>query len=169
MQHYDVGIVLGHFYTGYSFTSRQRKRMEKVIELFASGRVSHIMTTGGKGMWKKTTPSMGEVARSYLVERGIEAGRILVEDQSINTLQNARSALRLVQEQGLTSALVITSVDHMPRARKIFGEVFPPAYQLDFVVSDYFCGVWSIIDFFWMIAGNVKYWIRRSQQSRTKI
>ena len=157
MQHYDVGIVLGHLYTGYSFTSRQRKRMEKAIELFASGRVNTIMTTGGKGLWKKTAPSMGEVARSYLVKRGVDAARILVEDQSINTLQNARYALCLMREHGLNSALVITSVDHMPRARKIFLEVFPPDYQLDFVVSDYICGAWSIIDFFWMIAGNVKY------------
>jgi uncharacterized SAM-binding protein YcdF (DUF218 family) len=169
MQHYDVGIVLGHFYMGYGFTSRQKKRMEKAIELFAASRVSNIMTTGGKGMWKKTAPSMGEVARSYLIERGIEAERILVEDQSINTLQNACYALRLMRECGLTSALVITSVDHMPRARKIFGEMFPPFYQLDFVVSDYFCEFWSIIDFLWMIVGNVKYWAGHSHQSRAKI
>lgn len=164
MRHYDVGIVLGHLYTGYGLTSRQRKRMEKAIELFAEGRVSNIITTGGKGMWKKTTPSMGEVARSYLVERGIEAERLLVEDQSVNTLQNARRALLLMQERGLTSALVITSVDHISRARKIFGEVFPPAYQLDFVISDYFCGPWSVIDFFWMIAGNMKYTLRHRRR-----
>lgn len=161
MQHYDVGIVLGHLYTGYGFTSRQRKRMEKAVELFTAGHVSSIMTTGGKGMWKKAAPSMGEVARSYLAERGIDAGRILVEDQSINTLQNALYALRLMRERDLNSAVVITSVDHMPRARKIFLEVFPSTYQLDFVVSDYFCGVWSVIDFFWMIAGNVKHRLRR--------
>ena len=47
MQHYDIGLIPGHFYTGCRFASRQRKRMEKAIELFAAGHVSNIMTTGG--------------------------------------------------------------------------------------------------------------------------
>lgn len=162
MSSHGVGIILGHHYTGFGFTSRQKKRMEKAIALIAAGQISMIMTTGGKGMWKKTTPSMGEVARSYLSKRGIAEAQIFVEDQSTSTLQNAQYALRLMQEREQTSAIVITSADHMPRARSIFLDVFPSTYQLDFAISDYFCGIWSIVDFFWKIAGNFKYaWHQR--------
>jgi hypothetical protein len=58
---YDVGIILGHFYTGYGITSRQKKRMQKGLELLKIARIASVMTTGGKGLWKKSAPSMGEV------------------------------------------------------------------------------------------------------------
>ncbi len=156
MKPYDVGIILGHIYTGFGITSRQKKRMQKGLELFTTAQITSIMTTGGKGMWKKTAPSMGEVARAYLISCGVEASHILVEDQSINTLQNARYALRLMQQQGFTSAMIITSADHMPRAKRIFEEIFPPTSHLNFIISDSFCGIWSIIDFFWNGAGTLK-------------
>jgi hypothetical protein len=156
MEPYDVGIILGHIYTGFGITARQKKRMQKGVELFTTARITSVMTTGGKGMWKKTASSMGEVAKAYLISCGVEASRILVEDQSINTIQNAQYALRLMQQQGFTSAMIITSADHMPRAKRIFAEIFPLTYQLDFSISDSFCGIWSVIDFFWNSAGNFK-------------
>jgi uncharacterized SAM-binding protein YcdF (DUF218 family) len=164
MEPYDVGIILGHISTGFGITSRQKKRMQKGVELFTTARITSVMTTGGKGMWKKTTPSMGEVARAYLISCGVKTSRILVEDQSINTIQNAKSALRLMQRQGFTSALIITSADHMPRAKRIFEEVFPPTYHLDFIISDSFCGIWSVIDFFWNGAGNLKRAFRKASR-----
>lgn len=156
MEPYDVGIILGHIYTGLGVTSRQKKRMQKGLELFTTARITSLMTTGGKGMWKKNAPSMGEVAKAYLISCGVESSHVLVEDQSVNTIQNAQYALRLMQQQGFTSAIIITSADHMPRAKRIFEEIFPPTYHLDCVISDSFCGIWSVVDFFWNGAGTLK-------------
>jgi uncharacterized SAM-binding protein YcdF (DUF218 family) len=153
---YDLGIILGHLYTGFGLTARQKKRMEKGIELCNNLYVKQLMTTGGKGMWKKTAPSMGEIARDYLIKQGIDTTRILVEHESVNTYQNATYALQVMQQHHLTSAVVITSADHMSRAKQIFLEVFPHHYQLDFVISDYFSGIWSVIDFFWNMLGKGK-------------
>jgi uncharacterized SAM-binding protein YcdF (DUF218 family) len=163
---YNVGIILGHIYTGFGYTGRQKRRMEKGCELLRTGRVERLMTTGGKGMWNKTAPCMAEVARDYLIQRqGIDSQCILVEKESATTLQNAEYALRLMQEQHLTSLIVITSADHMPRARSIFREVFPSNFTQDFVISDYFCGIWSLVDFFWNCAGQLKR--RRKQASQS--
>jgi uncharacterized SAM-binding protein YcdF (DUF218 family) len=163
---YEIGIILGHIYTGFGYTGRQKKRMEKGSELLTEGRVKRLMTTGGKGMWRKTAPSMAEVARDYLVKRqGINAASILVEKESTTTRENAEYALRLIQEQNLDSLIVITSADHMPRARSIFLEVFPANFELDFVISDYFCGIWSIVDFFWNRAGQLKRHMRQKHSA----
>ena len=156
MEQYDVGIVLGHIYTGLSITSRQKKRMQKGLELLKAAQIKYIMTTGGKGMWKKSAPSMGEVAKEYLISSGVKPSLILVEDQSINTIQNAQSALRLMQQEGFTSAMIITSADHMSRAKRVFEEIFPQTFRLDFIISDSFCGIWSIVDFFWNMGGIIK-------------
>lgn len=158
---YDIGIILGHFYTGYGITSRQKKRMQKGLELLKAARIASLMTTGGKGLWKKSAPSMGEAAKAYFIAHGVEPSQILVEDQSGNTIQNAQYALRLMQQRQLTSAIVVTSADHMPRAKLVFAEIFPSSYALDFVVSDTFCGFWSIFDFFWNTAGNLKRFLNK--------
>lgn len=50
MEPYEVGIVLGHLYTGFGITSREKKRMQKGLELFAAARITSLMSTGGKGM-----------------------------------------------------------------------------------------------------------------------
>lgn len=138
---YDIGIILGHFYTGYGITSRQKKRMQKGLELLKTARIASVMTTGGKGLWKKSAPSMGEVAKAYIIAHGVEPSRILVEDQSGNTIQNAQYALRLMQQRQLTSAIVITSADHMPCAKPVFAEIFPPDFLLDFVIFRHFLRV----------------------------
>lgn len=104
---------------------------------------------------------MGEAAKAYFIAHGVEPSQILVEDQSGNTIQNAQYALRLMQQRQLTSAVVITSADHMPRAKLIFAEMFPSSYALDFVISDTFCGFWSIFDFFWNTAGNLKRFLHK--------
>lgn len=135
--------------------------MQKGLELLKTARIASVMTTGGKGLWQKSAPSMGEVAKAYLIAHGAEPSQILVEDQSSNTIQNAQYALRLMQQRQLTSAIVVTSADHMPRAKLVFAEIFPSNYALDFVISDTFCGAWSIFDFFWNTAGNLKRFLRK--------
>jgi uncharacterized SAM-binding protein YcdF (DUF218 family) len=124
-------------------------------------RIASVMTTGGKSMWRKSAPSMGKTAKAYLIAHGVESSQILVEDQSGNTIQNAQYALRLMQQRQLTPAVIITSADHMPRAKLVFAEIFPSNYVLSFVISDTFCGFWSIFDFFWNIAGNLKRFLHK--------
>jgi uncharacterized SAM-binding protein YcdF (DUF218 family) len=161
----DVGIVLGHIYTGFGYTRRQKRRMDAAAVLLRNGKVHWLMTTGGKGMWKKSAPSMAEVARDYLIAHGIPPSAILVEKESTSTVQNAQYALHLMQQHHLNSLIIVTSADHMPRAKAVFEEVFPSDYQISFAVSDTFSGVWSFVDFFWNIAGNLKRWVKKRSEA----
>ena len=57
---------------------------------------------------------------------GIDEKRILVEDQSKNTRENARYSARIVHEHGFKNVLVVTSAFHMKRAAACFAAVDLP-------------------------------------------
>jgi uncharacterized SAM-binding protein YcdF (DUF218 family) len=151
-----AGIILGHFYSGFSITGRQKKRLAKGIELFQKGEVWFLITTGGKGMFKKSSKSNAELAKEYLVRNGIPEERVLVEDKSVNTYQNALYSLEILKSNRLDSAVVITSSDHIKRAEKIFSEVFPKEVDLGFIISDHFAGFWSLFDLGWKFLGKFR-------------
>lgn len=62
---------------------------------------------------------------SYLVERGADPGRILMEESSYDTIGNAYfSRMIHAAPRGLQRLLVITSAFHMPRTEAIFRWVY---------------------------------------------
>lgn len=134
--------------------------MDKDIELLSRGKVRLLMTTGGRGSFYLTSRPFG-LAKDYLVKNGVNEDKILVEDKSVNTSQNAECTLKIMRKGKLKSVIVITSADHMIRAKRIFKDIFPKDFKLDFVISDYVPGIWTIWDFFWHTAAWVKYGLRR--------
>ena len=158
---YDVGIILGHFHSRLGFSSRQKKRMDKGIELLNKGEVTLLVTTGGRGLFNLTPKPLGQLSKEYLVKNGVDESKILVEDKSVNTYQNAEFALKIMEKNNLKSALVITSAVHAGRAKRIFKDVPPKDFRIDFAISDYVSGIWTVWDYFWAMAGWVKYGIKK--------
>jgi uncharacterized SAM-binding protein YcdF (DUF218 family) len=154
---YDAGIILGHFYCPLGFSSRQKKRMEKGIELYNSGHLGLLITTGGKGsLFNCTSTPLGTRCKQYLVERGIPPEHIISETQSKNTVENAKNTREILKEKNIHSAVIITSADHMLRAKQIFGQQYPKDIKLGYAISDHFSGVWSIWDSFWHLGARTK-------------
>lgn len=158
---YDAGIILGHFYSRLGFSSRQKKRMDKGVRLLNRGVVRVLITTGGRGLFNLTSKPLGRLAKEYLVKNGVDESEILVEDESVNTYQNAEFALKMMEQNNLKSAIVITSAVHTRRAKRIFGDVFPKDFQIDFVISDHVSGIWTVWDYLWAMAGWIKYGIKK--------
>ncbi|WP_138466256.1 YdcF family protein [Poseidonocella sp. HB161398] len=73
-------------------------------------------TVIGSGGWGREPPAEAIVIRDTLVAAGIEPARILCEDASTSTLENALFSARLMAAHGLTRALVVTDSYHAPRA-----------------------------------------------------
>lgn len=67
----------------------------------------------------------GEVGRRKLVEQGVPEERILTEDKSTSTLENAQFSAELMRDRGLTNAIIVTSWFHSRRALACFEEVAP--------------------------------------------
>jgi len=73
-----------------------------------------IITCGAQG---RTEPMPeGEAMRDWLIAQGVPAEHVLAETQSFNTRENLLHAKAMMEERGLTRALVVTSDYHVARA-----------------------------------------------------
>ena len=58
----------------------------------------------------------GDVMRDWLLARGVAEPDVVAETESFNTRENLQNARTIMQERGLTQALVVTSDYHVARA-----------------------------------------------------
>ena len=116
---YDYVIALGCGLLGGERVSKLLSgRLDKAIKIYKRSRSrthSHIIVSGGQGPDEKL--SEAEAMKGYLVEQGIPEEDILMEDKSVNTLENIRNSKEIIdsREDGKRTA-VCTSNYHVLRA-----------------------------------------------------
>lgn len=83
-----------------------------------------IAVTGGGTAWQNPSATEAGVMAAWLTERGVDPARILIEDASMTTGDNAAFTCRLLREQHPeVRALAIVSSDyHLPLGVLLFGE-----------------------------------------------
>ena len=110
-----VAIILGNrLNDDGSMSEIMRQRLSatlKINELFAPDK---IILSGGVAN-PKAGVSEAEVMRDYLVGNGVAAGKLVLEDKSMTTKQNAEFSVPIAVELGATNILLCTSTDHMGR------------------------------------------------------
>lgn len=121
----DVAILLGGIIRGQN----QQKdpdltdaadRVVKAFRLYRSGRVRHILITGGNLPWSlDAVPEAQHIAR-LLREWGIPDQAIITESNSRNTWENAANSKPIWDDHGFETGLLVTSATHMPRALAVF-------------------------------------------------
>lgn len=89
-----------------------RLRVLHAAGLWHTGRVAHVVTTGGG------TPSEGGVARALLLDEGLPPDAVTAETTSTSTLANIAHAIPLLPV-GTTRAVIVSNRWHLPRARMI--------------------------------------------------
>lgn len=103
----DAIVVLG----GGSY-----ERPQRAVELFKQNAAPKIFLTGeGDDL----------INRKILMDAGISAAVIRIENQSINTAENAQFTIKLLRAQKIRSVILVTSWYHSRRALKTF-EHFAP-------------------------------------------
>ena len=65
----------------------------------------------------------GDVMRDWLLERGVREEDVVAEMASFNTRENLLNAKAIMQERGLSQALVVTSDYHVARALALCHQV----------------------------------------------
>lgn len=76
-----------------------------------------------------------DIARRQLIGLGVSPDKIMVENRSLNTEQNARFTAELLVREGLSRPILVTSAFHLPRAMVEFNNAgmkptpFPTDYQ----------------------------------------
>lgn len=115
---FDAAIVLGAMVRPDGSPSPAlARRVAHGIALVRAGRAEHLVMSGGPVA--HAVPE-AHVMRDLALAAGIEAGRVLVEAQSRNTIGNALHCRLLAEERGWRRLLVVTDACHMARSLYIF-------------------------------------------------
>ena len=91
-------------------------RGKKVLELYRGGYASRIVVTGNNTRVVDDDHVGVRDIVQWLEKEGVDRSAILVDDQSINTLDQATHTVELVKEQGWRAILLIGSTHHQLRA-----------------------------------------------------
>lgn len=110
------------------------ERLTVAVELARKYPQARIIFSGGIGSLFETGPTEAEVALRLFDELGVPRERIISEDRSRNTVENAEFSKALAKPQGGERWLLVTSAYHMPRAMGIFRKAgfAVEAYPVDF-------------------------------------
>ena len=113
----DVIIVMGAAeYRGHP-SPVFKLRLDHAVTLFEKHLAPAIMTTGGPG--GDTSFKEGGVGRSYLIDRGIPAERIIVEDQGESTAWSLSAATEILRRMNLRSCIIVSDGFHIFRVKRI--------------------------------------------------
>lgn len=138
----DGIIVLGG--TVNQFTTKYRGQpaltggAERLTEFIALARqypTAKLVFSGGSGSVLRQDVKEAETARLFFAQMGLDTRRVVFEDQSRNTFENALYSFKLVSPKPRERWVLITSASHMPRSagtfRKVGWKIIP--FPVDFI------------------------------------
>lgn len=76
-----------------------------------------VIVAGGR---VEDGPSEASVVKRFLVEFGVPADAVILDERSRDTVENARYSARIMKEKGFRQALVVTSGYHLRRSLLLF-------------------------------------------------
>ncbi|MBQ9074533.1 MAG: YdcF family protein [Mogibacterium sp.] len=110
----DVAIVLGASVYDNSPSPVFCERINHAVELYEDGYVNMIIMTGGVG--EGNIRSEADIAREYAEQQGIPEEAILIEETSTITAENLENAKRIMEQNDMDTALIVSDPLHMKRA-----------------------------------------------------
>jgi uncharacterized SAM-binding protein YcdF (DUF218 family) len=113
-------------------------RLDAFIELARRYPAAKHVFTGGSIELIDGKDTEADVVRRIFARIGLDTTRIVFEDQSRNTWENARLTMEMVKPEPEETWLLITSARHMPRAIGTFRKAGWPtivAYPIDFATD----------------------------------
>jgi uncharacterized SAM-binding protein YcdF (DUF218 family) len=144
---YELGIVL----TGVTnlnktvfdrtFFNKGADRATHAMQLYKMGKIKKILITGGQGLNPTNSNAEADLLADFLVMAGVFENDILIENQAVNTRQNAIFAKETLEKEGFdldSEYLLITSAFHMKRSKGCFDKVGLPTvtFPVDYYSSD---------------------------------
>ena len=102
------------------------ERVQYGVELYKQGYADKILLSGGSivvfpGGQKITWAGL---MKDYAIRLGVPENAIIIQEESRDTIEDALLSFKLLQDQNLSSALLVTSPYHSRRAHLIFKQVF---------------------------------------------
>ncbi len=128
---FDVAILLGGYSDmgvevkgGIHHLSGAGNRFHHALQLYKDGKFNYWLLTGGSGRLLGAEKKEADEVRDLLIQLGVEESKIIVENQSRNTRENAIYSKKILEEQfPEQDYLLISSAWHMPRAQACFEKI----------------------------------------------
>ncbi|NNC84332.1 MAG: YdcF family protein [Flavobacteriales bacterium] len=141
-ERYRYGVLLGGYGEHNSQSDalelfRAADRLTTAIELLEGGQIQELILSSGVHEYGRAHQNEARLTYDMLVRMGVDAERLIIEDRSWNTYQNALMSREIIGPS-TEPVVLITSAFHMPRAKACFEkqglEVIP--YAVDFIYDD---------------------------------
>ncbi len=121
-----------------SQTATGSPRLDAFLELSRRYPMARHVFTGGSIELINGRDTEADIVRRIFARIGVDTTRIMFEDRSRNTFENARFSFQLIKPEPEQQWLLITSARHMPRAMGTFRNAgwrnliaFPVDYATD--------------------------------------
>ncbi|MCW2631560.1 MAG: hypothetical protein JWR88_522 [Pseudonocardia sp.] len=113
----DVVVVLGAAQYDGKPSSIFSARLRHAQELYQNGDAKRIVTVGGAATGDAFTEA--DAGRQYLIQLGVPATAVTAVGQGGDTLSSMRAVAQLAQDEGWSSALLVSDPWHSLRARSM--------------------------------------------------
>lgn len=110
----DCIIVLGCQVYGSTPSPFLIWRTEHALKLYNQGYGKYIIVSGGQGIGEDI--SEAEAMKQYLVSKGVDASKVLVEDKSGSTMANLINSQVIMKEKGFKTTVIVSNKYHLKRA-----------------------------------------------------
>ena len=149
---YSCAIVLGGFSSeladGSDHFNGSADRFIQALELFQTGKVTHILVTGGNGSLLPDDFRESDWVKKQLQDFKVPDSCIIIEDKSRNTIENAAFSKPKLDSAHLQGPYVlITSAYHMRRSLQIFRKtkIDVIAFPCNYLMADGYMGIADFI------------------------
>ena len=88
--------------------------------LYRQGPPCLVFLSGGKVDPKQRGPTLAAAMRDFLLTQGIPVERLVIEDRSRTTYENAVETTRLLQQRGIDEIVLISDAAHLSRGVRCF-------------------------------------------------
>ena len=99
-------------------------RLDVTLRVAEANPAARVLVTGGQ---PRNGVTEADLMASWLVEKGVDRDRILIEDKAKDTVGNALNAANLMRRHGAEAVILVTSASHMRRARTVLEEALAQA------------------------------------------
>lgn len=111
----DAIVVLGAAQYSGTPSSVFAARLEQAVKLFDKGVAPKVVTVGGKQVGDVYTEAAS--GKNYMIGRGVPADSIIAVEEGSDTLLSVEGVSRVMGENGMTSAVLVSDPWHSLRAR----------------------------------------------------
>lgn len=104
------------------------QRTMEAVRLYKKGMADTVLFSGAAE--DKSGPSNAAAMKAIAVSEGVPARNIIIEEDSVNTEQNALFSSKIIKDQQASSIILVTSPYHQRRANLNFKEALGPGVEI---------------------------------------